>query len=152
MLYKFFNVRVSGIQEDESELNGFISSKKILNVVKQYDSNLHSWVLCVEYIDGDISTGRKSRVPKIDYREKLGDDKVKLKRYDTWALVRKTLTKKLLKNAYEILYNSEIFELVQLEEVTLEDLRKLQSFNDKKIDEMGDLLITMFKEEYEKAG
>jgi hypothetical protein len=50
------------------------------------------------------------------------------------------------------LYNSEIFELVQLEEVTLEDLRKLQSFNDKKIDEMGDLLITMFKEEYEKIG
>ena len=152
MLYKFFNVRVSGIQEDESELNGFISSKKILNVVKQYDSNLHSWVLCVEYIDGDVSVGRKSRVFKIDYREKLGDDKVKLKRYDTWTLVRKTLTKKLLKNAYEILYNSEIFELVQLEEVTLEDLRKLQSFNDKKIDEMGDLLITMFKEEYEKIG
>lgn len=33
MLYKFFNVRVSGIQEDESELNGFISSKKILNMM-----------------------------------------------------------------------------------------------------------------------
>ena len=115
MKYKTFTYPIPPPEEPE-ELNGFLSSTRILSVQSYIVTKDQTpyLIFIVEYVNNAKSGSSSS--PKIDYREKLSEEDFTI--FSQLRDLRKTLAEKEGVPVYAIFTNAQLAEIVEKKIVT----------------------------------
>ncbi len=141
MHFKLFTYSVPCGESAEAELNGFLSSHRIVNVshhvVPRPDGACLLFV--VEYLDGGGGGGRKpSAAERIDYREKLSEADFEV--FRRLREVRKTLAEAEGVPVYTVLTNAQLAEIAERRIATKAGLAEIEGVGAARVEKYGDRL------------
>jgi len=146
MPFQFFVVPIVNGQDAQSELNSFLSSRKILSVDRRWvdQGSISFWSFCVDYAEPNTNapvTKKGGTVPKVDYRAKLGPENYRL--FETLRDWRKAIAVETGVPVYMVFNNDHLSEIVQKRIVTRADLEKLNGVGDGRLDKYGARVLTL---------
>jgi superfamily II DNA helicase RecQ len=124
MKLRFFTVRIEGDGSEADELNGFLSSHRILSVERHFvaDGVNSAWAICVSYrAAGGRRTAEKRG--RLDYREVLPE--IEFAIFAKLRSLRKMLAEKGGVPAYALFTNEQLAELVRRRVVSLSARSKM---------------------------
>lgn len=153
MQLKLFTIPVSDTGVFTEELNRFLRSHKILEVENHLISNEYgaSWCFCVKYIESLWMPNQGDRT-KTDYKSELDAETFEV--FSKLREARKQLAAEDAVPAYAICTDHELATIAKLKDVTVEKLKTVKGFGEKKLEKYGDRLIQIFNKInlYEKGG
>lgn len=132
------------------ELNQFLRSHKILEVVQNIVNNGHgaSWCFCVKYVES--TAGIASRAGKVDYKEVL--DAATFKVFSRLREIRKAIATEDGVPVYSVFVDEELAELAKMPEITPKTMLGVKGIGDKKVEKYAERLIKQLQQSDEKAG
>jgi ATP-dependent DNA helicase RecQ len=148
MQIKIISVPIPYGEEANEDLNRFLRGHRILKVDKQLvqEGGLACWTFCIEYIE----LSRKapsSRKAKKDYKELLPAEV--FERFSVLRKRRKAIAQAEGIPAYAVFTDKELVKLAEMEELDLQQMRKVEGIGSKKVEKYGQRLLT--KQEDEKS-
>ena len=143
MQIKLFAVRLWTPAGEESEMNSFLRSHRVLTVRKEFvaDGGNSCWAFCVEYLEGEPAGGLRLGVkpPKVDYREVLKPEEFELfSRLRDW---RKGVAEKEGVPVYAVLTNEQLAQVVQGKRASKVDLKEIDGIGDARVEKYGESLL-----------
>ena len=146
MEIKLFSIPVCDTREAEQELNKFLRSKKVLEVIPQFYQNQNgaSWHFCVKYVPGELQSTRQAKKKK-DYKEILSPEVFEI--FSRLRKVRKTISEKENVPAYAVFTDEQMAELAQMKDISKENMKKIHGIGEKTVERFGDLVVGMYKEQ-----
>ncbi len=135
MQYKFFKIPIDSPSDFEEQLNKFLLSHQILKVEKDFVEKSLSWIFCIEYQDKMTkvidTTNKVSKKIKIDYRETLSAEHfTKFAKLREW---RKAKAGEQGSPLYVVFHNEHLAEIAKLEDLTKENLLKIDGISEDKV-------------------
>lgn len=143
MQIKLFTIPCLESKELNEELNRFLRGNKIVNVEKQFYvlNNEAYWSFCVTYICSP-NLPQQDRKEKVDYKEVL--DEKSFERFVQLRSLRKILSENDAVPAYAVFTDAELSLISQLEEVNLNNIKKIQGIGDRRIEKYGVKICEMY--------
>ena len=149
MQIKLFTIPITGVEDFNKELNGFLSSNKIIEIEKQLiqtDTQVF-WCFYISYIPkaivGTIRQNENIKRKKIDYKEVLAESE--FKKFEELREIRKELAKEDAVSAFVIATDAELSEIAKIKDITLASLKKIKGFGDKKAQKYGERILKTFE-------
>jgi superfamily II DNA helicase RecQ len=147
MQIKIFIVPIMNYEDDEENLNNFLSSHKIINVKQEFASNDvgDNLIFIVRYMPHN--SGEKSnriKKPKKDYREILAPPIYAV--FTTLRECRKEIAQKEGLPVYSIFLNEELAKIAELEEISFLEAKKIEGIGEKKTEKYLETLLQLFKD------
>ncbi len=145
MKIKFYTIPISTVENIEKELNGFLSTHKIVEMEKHLiQSNGQAyWCIYIGYIEQGKTIYTKRRGDPIDYM-KILPEKERIK-YDQLRTVRKEIAKEEAVSAFVVATNAELAEIAKLETITVAGMKKISGFGEKKAGKYAKNIIDKMK-------
>lgn len=142
MQFKFFTVPTGDVKAQD-ELNLFLRSNKILEVIHEFSSNLHgsAWNFCVKYINTNQQTSDKRIATKVDYKKVL--EPTQFDKFSKLRGVRKQIATDDAIPAYAVFTDEELLSIAQLPELNRKALLSVHGIGEKKIEKYGNRFIEM---------
>ncbi len=142
MALKFFTIPIRDVAQGETELNGFLSSHRVLAVDRQF-VNLGEnsfWALCVDYLpssssDSGASSQAAGRKGRIDYREELSPQAFAV--FAKLRDLRKQLAQAEAVPVYTIFTNDQLAEMVRRNVASKADLEAIAGVGDARVGKYG---------------
>ena len=148
MAFQFFTIGLHDDGRAAHELNGFLSSHKVLSVERHFVEHGGNsfWAFCIDYWQGSPSSMRQSGGPKmsgngqrVDYKEKLSpaDFQIFLKLRE-W---RKKVAQSEAVPVYAIFTNDQLAQVVSSNMNSKSALKLIDGIGDARITKYGDSLL-----------
>jgi len=131
-----FFIPLSDGDSFQEELNAFLRGHRALQIEKAFAGN--GWAFCVEWLDGSPTSGN-ARVKRIDYREILEPDV--FARFAKLRERRKVIALEDGVPPYMVMTDAQMAEAAKPEELTAEDLKKINGFGVARFEKYGDRLL-----------
>ena len=148
MQIKVFEISTYNLKEDEERINLFLRSHKILKIDKEFfhHNGVGCWSLFVSYLENTPSAfqSQQEKKPKIDYKQ-VRDDEV-FQKFSRLREIRKQLAGEDAVPAYAVFTDAELAEIARLENVTPQELRKINGIGDKRVEKYGVKLCGLFND------
>ena len=150
MKYRVFTYPVP-CDEAVAELNGFLSSHRILRVrdeivVKGSDPYL---LFVVEYLDGP-SGEKTAKPPKVDYREELTEGEFAV--FSALRDWRKVHSETEGVPVYTIFTNAQLAEIVKKRVGSLSELGNVEGVGKSRIEKYGEALLEICRDHVSQEG
>ncbi len=147
MQIKFFTIPITQTDEAEKDLNGFLSSHKIIETDKQLiqTSTGAYWCFSISYISQRSTNYSTYTKKKVNYKEVL-DEKTFLK-FTQLREIRKQLSKEDAVSAFVVATDAELAAISSLLKISLSTLKTIDNFGTKKIDKYGQRIIDKLNEQ-----
>ncbi|MEA2069109.1 MAG: HRDC domain-containing protein [Verrucomicrobiota bacterium] len=144
MKYRIFTYPVP-CDEAVAELNGFLSSHRILRVREELVSKGNDLylVFIVEYLDGPFGE-KTAKPPKVDYREELSEGEFAV--FSALRDWRKAHSETEGVPVYTIFTNAQLAEIVQKKVGTIAELGKVDGVGKSRIEKYGETLLKICKD------
>ncbi|MFC1853105.1 HRDC domain-containing protein [candidate division CSSED10-310 bacterium] len=142
MAFKFFTIRV--LHADESELNSFLSSHRILSIQqKMILEKGHSyWAFSIEYLPKVKSTS-SSKSSRIDYKEVLSEEDFSV--FSRLRELRKNIGKQEGVPIYTIFTNEQLAEIARKKPETVIELSKIEGIGEAKLKKYAESFLNMLR-------
>ena len=141
---RFFTIPIQGSAGPEGELNGFLSSHKVLAIERRWvDLGTNSfWAICVEYLN--VSTIATSRDPtlsrnRIDYKTILPQAEFDV--FSQLRQLRKEMAQAEAVPVYALFTNEQLAQMVQRRCRTKSDLLGIEGVGEAKVEKYAERLI-----------
>ena len=136
-----FYVPKAGCGDEQAELNGFLRAHRTISIERAFTGE--GWSFCVEWVEGAGQTqdGWKNR--RVDYRKELPPEQ-----FECFARMRERRKEAALKlniPPYAIITDEQMAQAVRDGEPTIETLKALPSFGEKRAEKYGALLLGLDK-------
>lgn len=146
MRYRVFTYPVP-CEEELAELNGFLSSHRILKVREEFvqQGSATCLVFVVEYLDS--VPGRSSgggREPKVDYKKELSEEEFMV--YSRLRDVRRELAEKEATPVYNVFTNAQLAEIVKKRVRTLSALEEIDGVGKGRVEKYGAAVLSVCSE------
>jgi superfamily II DNA helicase RecQ len=146
MQFKIFTIPVTDDGTAIEEMNRFLRGHKVLEVEQQLISTKvgSQWHFCVKYLANanaqpDIKPQNTS---KIDYKEVLDEKTFAL--FSILREVRKKIAEEDGLPVYAVFTNEELANIASLENITVENIKKVKGIGDKKAERFGKRLLEYY--------
>ncbi|MBN2894101.1 MAG: HRDC domain-containing protein [Bacteroidales bacterium] len=145
MQIKFFTIPINAIADQTSSLNSFLSNNKIIEFEKHLVQTPQgaSWCIYISYEAKKTTFQKSNSNEKIDYKKKLSQKEFEY--FEKLREIRKEIAKQDAVSAFVVATNAELAEIVKIENLTLEKLKNIEGFGDKKVEKYGKLFIEKLK-------
>src|SRR5437870_1589459 len=124
MALRFFTIPVRQASQAEAELNGFLSSQRVLAVDRQFVNVGENsfWALCVDYLPSSsgVSGEASGKKGRIDYREELSPQAFAV--FARLRDLRKQIAQAEAVPVYTIFTNDQLAQMVRRRATTKADL------------------------------
>lgn len=143
---RFFVVPVTNSDASELELNGFITSHKVVAIERKLiDLGVNSfWAICVDYLShgsGDgISKSNLTR-SRVDYKAILPPDEFAV--YSQLRDMRKELAQSEAVPVYTLFTNEQLAQMVQRRCRSVSDLTQIEGIGESKIDKYAERMLPL---------
>jgi superfamily II DNA helicase RecQ len=140
MQLKMFTIPVIGGEQINEELNRFVRAKKVIKLEKQLlalGTDAY-WCCCVSYVD-DVAGVYKER-GKVDYRQEL--DEATFARFSKMREIRRQIADAEGIPAYGVFKDEELAAMAKIENLSLQDLRKIKGIGEKRVEKYVAQFIT----------
>ncbi|MCG2760864.1 MAG: HRDC domain-containing protein [Candidatus Delongbacteria bacterium] len=144
-MIKIFTVPAFDPDDDVDEMNKFISSHRVIEVLKEFNHAESGgyWTFCIEYLQSGIKYTSKNNKPnKIDYKAVLSEEQFKV--FSKLREIRKDIAKEEALPAYTVFTDKELSDISQLDEVNLSKLKTIEGIGEKRVERYGQKLIEEF--------
>ena len=140
MALKFFHVPCRGGASEETEVNTFLRSHRVLSIQRELlaDGAASYWALCVDFLDSGAETAAPGGA-KIDYKEILPPDQFTV--FARLRLVRKELAEKEGVPVFAVFTNEQLAEMVKQPCTTAADLRKIAGIGEARVEKYGAAML-----------
>ena len=148
--YATFSLPVLRSPDQEEDLNKFLRSHKVLQVLHQLvqEQNGARWTFLVEYLEGSNAERSGQQISAIDYKDILSEDDFGL--YRSLRDLRKLVAERNGLPPYSVFTNKQLAELAKVRPTTTVDLKKIEGIGEGKTERFGqDFLLAI--EEYRKC-
>lgn len=145
MQIQVFNISVFDNGEQTEDLNKFLRSHSIIDMEKQLisDGQTPFWTFCIRYKESSkINPQTKS---KIDYKEIL--DEAVFKVFSLLRTYRKKLAEQNGVPVYAVFTNEELANIAKLDEINIENMKKINGIGSKKIEKYGEPILNLYLSE-----
>jgi superfamily II DNA helicase RecQ len=146
MKYRMFTYSVNDDGE-MTELNSFLSSRRVLDVKYHAADDGSKVVFMVEYIDGKCKVQDSSR-PRIDYRDRLPEEQ--FHKFSKLRDLRKQVADDAGIPVYNVFTNAQLAEMVESKIVTESELRKVAGVGKSRVDKYGESFLVLLRELMDK--
>ncbi len=146
MPLKFFTVSAVDGGEDETEVNAFLRSHRVLTIRKEFVDHPREspyWAIAVEYLEG--APLRKGKTPSIDYRDILNEADFGV--FRRLRELRKQLAEADGRPVYTIFTNAQLAEMAKRRTGTKAQLLEIEGVGEAKIDKYGEKFLKAVTEE-----
>ncbi|MFZ4428643.1 MAG: HRDC domain-containing protein [Saprospiraceae bacterium] len=149
MQLQFFTIPVQAVSEYNEELNRFLRSKKIVQIEKQLlmVEGFGYWCLCITYLEP--SEADKATKDKVDYMKVLSPEVFSI--FSALRKIRKAIAVEDKVSAFVIFTDAELATIAALEELTVDNLRKIPGIGRSKVEKYGMRLLQSYKTETDEA-
>jgi len=119
------------------EMNKFLRSKKVIDVDKQLVSSNGQayWTFCVRYLEGAVQEDKDKNKPGVDYKEVLDEKTFGI--FSQLRVIRKQVAEKNAVPVYSIFTNEELASIAKLEQISLDNMLKINGIGAKKLEKYG---------------
>jgi superfamily II DNA helicase RecQ len=133
MQIKIYTIPIPGGESLTEDMNVFLRSKKVLEVIEHVVSNERGahWCFCIKYLD-DLAIGDRQ---KVDYRQVL--DEASFQRFARMRELRKQLALEEAVPPFAIFSDAELAELAKIDPLTAAAMRRVKGIGEKKIEKYG---------------
>ncbi len=141
MQIKMFTIPITGVDDQNEELNKFLRSHKIMEIEKQMVQTATSAYWCL-YITYTTETARNYVVRGengIDYKELLKPEQFEI--FSKFREVRKRMSVEDSIKAYIIFTDAELAEMSRMADLTVNNMRLIKGIGDKKAEKYGQRLL-----------
>ncbi len=144
MAFKFLTVPIQDTSGAAGELNGFLSSHRVLSVDRRWVEQGASsfWSFCIDYLDGassappgDRRNGPPQRGKGVDYKEVLNPDDFRV--FAGLRDLRKEIAQAEAVPVYTIFTNEQLAEMVKGRATTKTALEKIAGIGDARLEKYG---------------
>jgi superfamily II DNA helicase RecQ len=142
MQLKFFTITDNDNGAIEKELNSFLSSRKVLEVITNFNPspNGGSWHICVKYIEGSAPLNKSNSI-KVDYKELLTPEVFNI--FSKLRAIRKQIATEEAVPAYVVFTDDELASIAGLQVISSKSLLSINGVGEKKIEKYGNRLVEM---------
>lgn len=153
MQYEVFAVPVVGGEEAMERLNRFLRGHKVVQVDKELVrmGECAYWSFCITYLLSNLSSGTPlfpystERKEKIDYKEALDENHFKV--FSQLRTIRKKIAEEDAVPAYAVFTDAELAALSRLDNLTEQEMLKVEGIGKKKVEKYGAALVAMIRKE-----
>lgn len=149
MQVKLFDLSAYNEKEDEDRLNLFLRTHKILKVEKEFyhRNGVGHWSLLVSYLESQpaMHQSQQEKKPKIDYKQVLDNDT--FAKFSRLREIRKQLALEDAVPAYAVFIDAELAEIAKADNVTPQEMKKINGIGGKRIEKYGLKLCQLFNDE-----
>ena len=151
MKYRVFNYSIP-CEGELRELNGFLSSHRILKVREDIVQSANSVMLVfvVNYLDGTPGNALKRGEPRIDYKKELSEEDFAV--FSRLRDVRKELAEKEGIPVYSVFTNAQLAEMVKERVKAKSDLSKISGIGQARVDKYGDAVLSVCRDLFTASG
>lgn len=148
MKIRIFTIPIHGAGQQEQELNGFLSGRRIISLDKRFvDAGPDSaWTFCVTWTD--LSEKAPIVKGKVDYKEVLNEQEFKI--YAAIRELRKKLAEQEGVPAYALFTNEQLAEMVRQRITSKAQLNRIKGIGTARVEKYGERFLTLLKTEEEK--
>ncbi|MEM9291590.1 MAG: HRDC domain-containing protein [Acidobacteriota bacterium] len=143
---KFFSVPVLYPEEAEKELNEFLATHRVSNVIPQLvssGSGAH-WAVAVMWLaEVEEPKSRSRRREAVDYREVLPPEEFAV--YAQLRELRKTIAQRENVPAYIVFTNAQLAAMVQGQVRTLEALAAIAGVGEARLEQHGKIFLELLR-------
>jgi superfamily II DNA helicase RecQ len=143
MKIRFFTIDILDASRQQSELNAFLASHKVLAISRELVrlEDRAYWSFCIEYAESTSApvTDSPDKKPKVDYKELLPDDQ--FEQFSRLRVVRKEIAEREDVPVYNVLTNAQMAEIVQNRVNTREGLIAVKGVGESRVKRFGDDLL-----------
>lgn len=132
-----FFVPLAGDPRSIEVLNAFLRSHRVLKVDKAFADG--GWCFCVEWIEGENTTGDWKRKVRVDWKEKLAPEV-----FERFAKLRERRKKIAAEDGvppYMVMTDAQMAEAAKPAALTPEVLRRIEGFGEMKMKKYGERLL-----------
>ncbi len=146
MQLKIFTIPITGGEALNEEMNKFLSTHKIIEVIHQFAGDKY-WTFCVKYIDGVVGKSEitQSSSRKVDYKEVLGEEE--FARFSILRKIRKSLAQEDGIPAFAVFTDAELAEMSKEPELTLARMKSIHGIGKSRVEHYGTQIIEGLEKE-----
>ena len=143
MQIKLFTIPVFDNNTANEEMNKFLRSHRVLEVIQEFVSNKNSayWCFSIKYLQEENKNYDSKKKEKIDYRNVL--DETTFKIFSKLREHRKQIAKNDAVPAYAVFTDAELAEIAELKEITEQNIKKIKGIGEKKTEKYGKLIADL---------
>ena len=147
MPFEFIQIPANGQGGAKEALNRLLSGNRIASVRKEFVSNGGDslWAFCVETVDGSGGPGNGSErarmVPKVDYREVLGDEEFAM--FARLRSLRKEVAEKEAVPAYSVFTNEQLAAMVTGKVDSLASMQAIAGIGASRVSKYGGAFLAV---------
>lgn len=144
MQFQLFTIPITDDGQSLEELNKFLRSHKVLEVVQELVSakNGSQWHFCVKYL-ANAAVEKTQATSKIDYRQVLDENTFAI--FSNLREARKKIAEEDGLPVYAVFTNEELAGVAGLTAINTENLKTIKGIGEKKIERFGKRLIELYK-------
>ncbi|MDR1122222.1 MAG: HRDC domain-containing protein [Dysgonamonadaceae bacterium] len=144
MQFKIFTIPVTDDGTAMEEMNRFLRGHKTLEVEQQLISTKtgSQWHFCVKYLANAQPENKVQNTSKIDYKDVLDERTFAL--FSILREVRKKIAEEDGLPVYAVFTNEELANIASLENMTVENVKKVKGIGDKKAERFGKRLFEYY--------
>ncbi len=146
MPFEFMQIPASGQGGGKEVLNRLLRGGRIVSVRKEFvaDGERSFWAFCVESVEGgDAGGDRRGMVPKVDYREVLGE--ADFLWFSRLRDVRKALAERDAVPAYSIFTNEQLAAMVTGKVDSVAGMEAIAGVGAARVGKYGDAFLAVLK-------
>ncbi len=145
MQIKIFTIPIVSGDEQNAELNNFLSTHRIIDVQQVYTDEGY-WTFCVRYLLGEKSGGVASRTlpvgKKVDYKQVLNE--AEFARFTALRAARKQLATDDKIPAFAVFTDAELGEMSKIASLTLKQMQQIEGIGKGRVEHYGEKLIELY--------
>lgn len=143
MYIKIFTIPITDSGQAQEELNGFLSSNKILEIGQQFYQNDKGavWCFCIRYLQSK-NASKTNFKQKIDYKEILNEHEFSV--FSELRIIRKALAEKDAVPAYAVFTDAELAEMSKIETLTTQAVKGIKGIAEKRMEKYGNEIISIY--------
>lgn len=145
MQIRIFTISVNDTGEQIREMNGFLASQKVLEIVQQFYQNTNGafWSFCIKYIASSSGVfSQNNGKQKIDYKEVLDEKEFQV--FSKLRECRKTIATNEAIPAYAVFTDEELAGVARLPVIEVNKLSSIKGIGDKKVEKYGKIIIDLY--------
>jgi superfamily II DNA helicase RecQ len=154
MQVRLFTIPITDEGSEQSELNKFLGSHKVIELSEQFVSNERGayWCFCVKYIASPSKISEQFGHKGKDYKSELDGNTFRI--FTVLREVRKGIAAEDKIPAYAICTDEELAAMAKLSSISKAGLLSVKGFGEKKMERFGERLLERWRnfEQNEKGG
>ncbi len=146
MQIKIFTVPIVSGNDQNTELNNFLATHRIIDVQQVY-SDEGCWTFCVRYVLGDKPTTTRTlpQGKKVDYKQELSEEE--FARFTALRSARKQLAADDAIPAFAVFTDAELAAMSKITELTAAAMLKIDGIGKGRVEHYAEKLLALYSEQ-----